>query len=59
MERQGPSSKAARAAATAWSTFSGVASCTEAILASVAGLKVSKVFPEVELTNFPSIRSWV
>jgi len=51
MRRQGPLSKASRAAATAFSTSSSPASATEQIFYSVAGLNKSLVSPEAALTN--------
>lgn len=44
-------SKALRAAATAMSTSFSVASWTEQITSSVAGLMTSKVWPSTPLTN--------
>src|SRR5467141_3982932 len=57
--RHGPLSNAARAAATALSTSGASDSATCVITSPVDGLIVGKVFPEVLLTHFPLISSFV
>ena len=57
--RQGPESKALRAALTARSMSAASPSATSAMTSSVAGLIVSKVLPLALLTHLPSIRSLV
>src|SRR6266404_664913 len=57
--RHGPLSNATRAAATALSTSAASASATCVIASPVDGLIVGKVLPEVLLTHFPLISSFV
>src|ERR1700730_7887981 len=57
--RHAPLSNAARAAATALSTYAESASATCVITSPVDGLIVGNVFPEVLSTHFPLIRSFV
>src|SRR5512136_2302868 len=58
MRPQGPSSNAARAAATARRTSSASASATRAKTSAVAGFRSSKVFPEAASTQRPPINNW-
>ena len=59
MLRQGPDSKARRAAATAASISARSPSATWASTSPVAGLKTLNVFPLFESTNAPLMKSFL